>query len=191
LPRGTSTWPEVWLGSVFKLLQADDSISVGLTDRTFTVPAFVSTLELDGVLHRSRVDLAAKLGQRAVKNPHFTFHPPMYVHLRANGEEELFAGILGVDFIVAESGIFSWIKFVSNQVSELQSMASTPELRCIPVPSDDCSVELSFDYVRTADAEVHQDGELRLFLEWAGRTMRVLGKAVPSQKATLWWNHES
>jgi hypothetical protein len=99
--------------------QDHGSISVAFSDRSFLIPGFVEELDLDDVVHRSQVDLEAAHGLEAITNPHFTFHPPGYVHLRANGQDELFAGLLMIDLMVEQEGHFPWIRFISNPVETL------------------------------------------------------------------------
>lgn len=91
---------------VWASLQDDGSISIGFSDRSFLVPGLAGELVLDDTVHRSHVDLVASHGNEAVTNPHFTFHPPGYVHLRANGHDELFAGLLMIDLMVEQDGRF-------------------------------------------------------------------------------------
>ena len=97
----------------------DGAVSVGFLDKTFRVPALASKVEVDGVVHRQTVDLKSIHGNEAISNPHFTFHPSAYYHLRANGEAELFSGLLMVDLVVQNEGVLPWIRVISNPVASL------------------------------------------------------------------------
>jgi hypothetical protein len=77
-------------------LQSDGSISVGLTDRTFVSPTFQARNFVWNLYNRVELEYIVAHTPEAlepVPNPHLTFHPPIYFHLRANGQEELWAGI--------------------------------------------------------------------------------------------------
>ncbi|WP_165904841.1 hypothetical protein [Sulfurisoma sediminicola] len=172
----------------------DGSVSVGLLDKTFQVPALGSQVEIGGVVYRQAIDLKAAHGNVAISNPHFTFHPAAYYHLRANGEAELFSGLLMVDLVVQSEGVLPWIRVVSNPVTNLKRFQGAPEGRAIEVirlqvPSEEHSVSLEVDFVNaeTKDAASPKD----LFMDWHGRTIRVRAFHVEAQGATLWWNHSS
>jgi len=177
-----------WVG-----LLDDGSISVGLSDRLFTVPALASEVVINGVVHRQTRDLKTVHGEQAVQNPHFTFHPSAYYHLRANGEEELFSGLLMVDLVVQEKGRLPWIRAVSNVVTELKPYqrgrsGQNSEIIRLLLPNEKCSVELAVDFVVPAS----NAGTTKNFrVEWGGRAIEVSAHHVNSQKPTLWWHHES
>lgn len=171
----------------------DGSISVGLSDRLFTVPALASEVAINGVVHRRTKDLKTVHGEQAVQNPHFTFHPSAYYHLRANGEEELFSGLLMVDLVVQEEGRLPWIRAVSNVVTELKPYQSgrsgqSSEIIRVLLPNEKCSVELAVDFVAPAS---HTSTTRHFRVEWGGRAIEVSAKHVNAQKPTLWWHHES
>jgi hypothetical protein len=171
----------------------DGSISVGLSDRLFTVPALASEVMINSVVHRQTKDLKTVHSEQAVQNPHFTFHPSAYYHLRANGEEELFSGLLMVDLVVQEEGRLPWIRAVSNVVTELKPYQSarsgqSSEIIRLPLPNEKRSVELAVDFVAPA---TNADTAKNFRVEWGGRAIEVSARHVTPQKPTLWWHHES
>jgi hypothetical protein len=152
-----------------------------------------SELVLDGVVHQQTVDLRATHGDQAIRNPHFTFHPSAYYHLRANGEDELFSGLLMVDLVVQAEGRLPWIRAVSNVVAELKPFQGTRpgqnvEIIRLPVPSESCSVELAVDFVPPVPCE---NSTKNFRVEWGGRAVEVSARHVDPQRPTLWWHHES
>ena len=130
----------------------DGSVSVGLLDSAFRIPTLASEVEVDGVVHKQTVDLRSAHGDEAISNPHFTFHPSAYYHLRANGEAELFSGILMVDLVVQSEGMLPWIRAISNPVANLKRFQGSPPGRQVEVvrlqlPSEDHSVSVEVDFV--------------------------------------------
>ena len=177
-----------WIG-----LLDDGSISVGLSDRLFNVPVLANEVIVEGVLHRQAADLRTSHGERAIRNPHFTFHPSAYYHLRANGEDELFSGLLMVDLVVQTEGRLPWIRAVSNVVTKLKPFqsarpAQNVEFIRLPLPSENCSVELAVDFVTPAQGP---NSSKSLRAEWGGRAIEVSARHVDPQRPALWWNHES
>jgi hypothetical protein len=177
-----------WIG-----LLDDGSISVGLSDRLFAVPVLASEVVLEGVVHRQTADLRATHGEQAIRNPHFTFHPSAYYHLHANGEDELFSGLLMVDLVVETEGRLPWIRAVSNVVAELKPYqgarpGQNAEIIRLPVPNETCSVELAVDFVASTQST---SATKNFRVEWGGRTVEVSARHVDPQRPTLWWNHES
>jgi hypothetical protein len=137
--------------------------------------------------------LRATHGEQAIRNPHFTFHPSAYYHLRANGEEELFSGLLMVDLVVQAEGRLPWIRAVSSAVAELKSYrgarpGQNVEIFQLPVPSEGCSVELALDFVTPGPSK---NSAQNFRVEWGGRAIEVSARHVNPQSPTLWWHHES
>ncbi len=168
----------------------DGSVSVGLSDRYFRVPTLSSSIEVDGVAHHHTVDLASLHSADAVLNPHFTFHPSARYHLRADDRPELFSGLLMVDLVVASEGRLPWVRAVSGAVSSLKQYEPPPgrtlEYVRLPLPTEECSVELAFDFV---DSSVGPSGK-SLLVDCGARRLEVTARHIETQMATLWWNHE-
>jgi hypothetical protein len=188
IEHGGTKRASAWVGLI-----DDGSISVGLSDRLFAVPALASEVVLDGVVHRQTADLRAAHREQAIRNPHFTFHPSAYYHLRANGKDELFSGLLMVDLVIQTEGRLPWIRAVSNVVTELKPYqgarpGQNVEIIRLPVPDESCSVELAVDFVASMQSA---SSTKSLRVEWGGRTIEVSARHVDPQRPTLWWNHES
>ena len=165
-------------------------MSVGFSDRSFLVPGFADELVLDDVAHRSQVDLLASHGIDAVTNPHFTFHPPGYVHLRANGHDELFAGLLMIDLMVEHDGRFPWIRFVSNPVETLTPFSDsrvkgTVDIIRLLAPSTRCSIELAVDFVAPGTTPVRPAAGFETYLEWQNRVLHLHAHHQPGENLEL------
>ena len=175
---------------------ADGSISIGFSDRSFIVPGFAEELYLGDRAHRSEIDLTQRHGVEAITNPHFTFHPPGYVHLRANNQEELFAGVLMVDMIVNQDGHFPWVRFVSSPVHELSLYrggreGEGDELLMISASSSQQSIEMAVDIVKPGVRLGEENVIFETTIRWAGRDVRLRAKARDGTPSTFQWNHQS
>ncbi len=183
--------PIIWVS-----LQDDKSISIGMSDRSFAIPGFVSQVEVDGEIHQSHVNFEGVLKKDSITNPHFTFHPPMYVHLRANNKEELFAGVLGVDFIVEAEGRMPWIRFVSSPIKGLKRLTQIRddkeiEIIRLIVPSNEISLGIGIDFVKYQDLPIASNRNDGHYINWHERRLHVFAQVLPAQKSTVQWNHES
>lgn len=176
--------------------QEDESISAGFLDKTFLVPGFVSEIEIGERVHQGRVDLESKYDKKSITNPHFTFHPPMWVHLHAN-KEKLFSGVLGVDMIVEADGRMPWIYFVTNPICDLKMHkwgrdGHEPEILKLTVPSDKISLGVRIDFVSKHESTlVGQKYIDSRNIEWHGRVLQISSEILPAQKSIVRWNHQS
>jgi hypothetical protein len=168
----------------------DGAVSVGLSDRFFQAPALSSSVEVAGAIHAQSIDLAARHGHEAIVNPHFTFHPLAYYHLRADNQPELFSGLLMVDLVLADEGRLPWVRAISRTVSSLKQF-EPPSRRALeyvrlPISTGECSVELLFDFVGSSASS---NGK-RLLIDCGGRRLEITARQIEAQTPTLWWNHE-
>jgi hypothetical protein len=178
-------------------LQPDNAVSVGLSDRAFISPRFRARQFLWNVDNRVTVQyvVAHEAGElRPVANPHLTFHPPVYFHLRANNDEELFAGIADVEIMLAQDGLVPWVRFVSRPVREM-SRASAPRnpgrtsvLR-VPVENEDHSVGLAVDFVQPGVSHL-TGATAEQYLDSGLYRMHVSCTLHTGQLPTLAWYHQ-
>jgi hypothetical protein len=123
-----------------------------------------------------------------------TFHPPIYFHLRANNDEELFAGIADVEIMLAQDGRVPWIRFTSRPVREIplakppRDPGRTTVLR-VPVDSPDVSLGLAVDFVRPGVDEA-SGGLAEQFVDSGKNRLHVFCEALPPQAPTLAWYHQ-
>jgi len=173
----------------------DESISVGLSDRTFVARGLRSEAPLDGVIHANFIDLQSKMKPRALVNPHLTFHPPLKFHVHSNGEEEIFVGIMDVDLVVQAEGKLAWIRFVSDPLRNLKPFqrrsGQQVEVIRFLAPNDDVSMRICVDFVTPNNLPIATTPQSSLLFSNGARTIEILAKAVAPQKSSLDWYHES
>src|SRR5690349_11976900 len=120
--RIDATEPTATRSIAWVSLQPDGSISVGLTDRTYVSPRFRARQFVWNAYNRVVAEYLIPHSSdelHVARNPHLTFHPPIYFHLRANGDEELFAGIADVGLMLTQVNRVPWIRFVSRPITEI------------------------------------------------------------------------
>ncbi|MBA4064921.1 MAG: hypothetical protein C0501_14640 [Isosphaera sp.] len=129
-----------------------------------------------------------------VLNPHLTFHPPIYFHLRENAKDELWAGIADVAIMLEQEGRVPWVRFVSKPFAELKP-ANPPrdpartKIREVPIPSGDYSVGLGIDFVRRPEVPPPEWVTKNLVGATAGVGLDIHACVLPGQTSTLAWLH--
>ena len=177
--------------------QPDGAISVGLADRTFISPKFRVRNLVWNMYNRISLEYLIAHSPEAlesIRNPHLTFHPPIYFHLRANGQEELFAGIAEPRLMLLQDECVPWIRLVSRPVQEISktNQPRDPEnssIIKILVPTKECSIGLGVDFVRST----HTESPELLFsrcIDWKEYRVHVFCEILPSQISTLSWYHQ-
>lgn len=178
-------------------LQPDGSVSVGLADRAFISPRFHARQFLWNAYNRVALQYLVPHSPndlRAVTNPHLTFHPPIYFHLRANGDEELFAGIAEVEIMLAQDRHVPWLRFVSKPLADMSTAAPSrvpgrAVVMRVPVHSREASIGLSVDFVRRGFDD--QAGSVaEQFVEAGQNRLHVRCDVLPAQDPTLAWYHQ-
>ena len=178
-------------------LQPDGAISVGLADRAFVSPRFHARQFVWNAYNRVTLQYLVPHSPQelqAVSNPHLTFHPPVYFHLRANDDSELFAGIAEVEIMLAQDGHVPWIRFVSKPVSQMSNSGEprnpkrTDSLH-VPIESTDVSVGLAIDFVRP-DAGQVSPAVAQRFVDCGPNRLHVRCELLPAQEPTLAWYHQ-
>jgi len=184
--------PIAWIS-----LQQDWSISVGLRDRAFISPRFDARQDIFNIDNRVTVQYLVPDSPdqlRQVTNPHLTFHPPIYFHLHANSDQELFSGIADVSLILADESRVPWIRFTSRVLSQLPSSGpprdtSDTSILRVPMRSSHASVGLGVDYVQPG-VEDASGGLLDHFVDWGRFRLHIFCEERPAQLATLAWYHQ-
>ena len=188
----TSEHSIAWLS-----VQPDNAVSVGLADRAFISPHFHARQFLWNAYNRVTVEyvIAHERGElRPVANPHLTFHPPIYFHLRANNDEELFAGIADVGIMLDQDGSVPWVRFISRPVREIPIAGSqrnpgrTSILR-VPVESGDLSVTLAIDFVRPG-AHCPAGAAAEQYIDSGAYRLHLWCEPHVAQLPTLAWYHQ-
>jgi hypothetical protein len=86
------------------------------------------------------------------RNPHFTFHAPIYHHLRQEGKPELLAGLMDVTLMLTADDVVPWVRLVSRPfetLKPLKNMREGAEAIYLPVADDRASVLIELDFVKT------------------------------------------
>lgn len=167
---------------------------VGVTQDGSRSVAWISVADSGDVsagLKDKEVVMASPGGERAgSRNPHFTFHPPMYHHLRTNREPELLAGLMDVGLILAEQGVVPWIRLVSRPYGTLKPFGETREKNAVlrfAAPTDESSLLIELDFVRAVPADIERQYMYTQVAEELA--LRVAVQSCPPSPAsmTLLW----
>ncbi len=127
-------------------LQPNGSISFGLTDKTFISPIFRSRILLWNAYNRVTASYLIESNSstlEGVKNPHFTYHPPIQFHLKDNKSKKkkdkaLFEGLCDVPIALNQQQEIPWIRAITRPVSEMRSAG----LRWTNTPTNDLAFRL-------------------------------------------------
>jgi hypothetical protein len=186
--------------------QGDDgAVSVGTTDRHFIVPGLTSELDQEAVVHVQQVDLTER-GIRDLTNPHFTFHPPNHIHLRANEQSYLAEQLVMMDLQLLQETRIPWLTWVSRRVSDLQAVrpgriSTADEQVVVRSPDSNCSIHLNIDFIRSS-GDAGKQAELLLdhVVCWRAPNpqsmtpmwcLHLTAQAVPPRDTTVFTWHQS
>ncbi len=154
-------------------LQPNGSVSVGLNDRAFVSPDFKAQNFVWSVYNRETIQYLVQSDPatlRPVPQPHLSFHPPHWFHLRGNGGKKLFEGI-----------------------GDLPLPRNPERTRTISIPlsTADCSIGLAVDFLRANLDPPHAE-ELLVSeaIEWQGYKLLISAVTLAPQIATLSWFHQ-
>lgn len=178
-------------------LQPDGSISVGLRDRAFVSPTFRARNFVWNPYNRVTLEYMVAHtpdALRPVPNPHLTFHPPIYFHLRANDQEELFAGIAEPRLMLHDVETVPWLRFVSRPVYDLGAATAPRDpdqtsIENVRVASADRSIGLGIDFVRATQNQI-PDVLLSRCFDCGEHRIHVFLESLPPQLPTLVWYHQ-
>jgi len=179
-------------------LQPDGSVSVGLNDRAFVSPDFNAKNFVWSAFNREKLQYLVPTlrdGLKGIRNPHLTFHPPHWFHLRETSGKRLFEGIGDLGLMLKQDGIVPWIRFVSKQVSKLNVSAMprhpqrTSTITTRP-DTEDCSIGLGVDFIRTDIAPQTDNLLSSNFIDYGEFRLHISTIMLPTQIATLSWYHQ-
>jgi hypothetical protein len=183
--------PIAWIS-----LQPTGFISFGLQDRTYISPRFRAQHYVWSAFNRTKIEYYIRSDPsafEAVTNPHFTFHPPGFFHLRANGDEPLFEGINLVDVSVHQDGSMPWLRAISAPIKQLRSSNRRSngiqnEDLLVKIPSENSSIQVNLDFI-SRDTVGKFDHDSRWSFQWHDVALQVTVSFTYPQIATLWWFH--
>ena len=176
-------------------LQADHSISFGLSDRSFIAPKFRFASQIWNAYNRTGIEflvVSSEKGLDRVANPHFTYHPALQFHLKDNfSRSTLFKGIADVGIVLEQEGTMPWIRAISSPIGKLKnggarSGSKDVEEWVTPAASEEHSVQISLDFVRQQDALEHQNVGMWI-IKWGAVALRCKVSFCQPQIPTLSW----
>jgi hypothetical protein len=170
-----------------------EAISVGFAERAFVVPGVESQVILEEQVHSTRLDLRDKHTAQALTNPHFTFHAPAWLQLRAKKEEILFQQLACIDLAVPQQRRYPWLRLVSKSVQDLEPYRGTQEgdveeILLLPdTPSD--SLEVRIDFIHEEALAAEQPGRiLNRIVKWYEWTLHLAVDVHPTRStSTFTW----
>jgi hypothetical protein len=188
---GSSRYRIAWLS-----LQPDGSISVGLHDRTYISPRLREQISLWNAYNRVRIDYFLPSDPSALEpviNPHFTFHPPVSFHLKANGDEAIFEGIADVRITLEQESRMPWLRATSRPLHEFRSSNIRPdnietEDLVVQAPTANASIRVEVDFLRPGAFPEAADSSRWVILT-GGVALQVAVYFTHPRIATLWWFH--
>ena len=128
---------------------------VGVSGDTKRSVAWVSigdTGDVSAGLTDRRIVLASPGGKRnGSRNPHFTFHAPIYHHLHTEGEPELVAGLMEIGMMLRHTTIVPWVRLVSRPYKQLPSFHHERGTSVLEFHADnpDASAQVELDFADT------------------------------------------
>lgn len=179
-------------------LQPNGSVSVGLSDKTFVSPDFKARNFLWNTYNRETLQYLVTSSPSTltpVRNPHLSYHPPNWFHLKASGGKTLFEGIADLPIMLEQGGVVPWVRFISRPVSELTG-AGLPrhpgraKLLQVTAPPNECSIGLAIDFRSASSPAPAASYLLSESVNWNGYVLHVSAEALPPQIATLSWFHQ-
>jgi len=190
-PNRSEGSPIAWLG-----LQPGGDVSIGLRDKAFISPRFNAGQTVWSLHNRFTAEYVVAHDQNAlqpVENPHFTFHPPAYFHLRANNDQELWVGVALIEIMITQDVSVPWVRLVSRPIREIQARPPRNPGRTtvlpVPVPSGDVSVGVAIDFVRPG-ANDPTGAIAEQYFDSGRYRLHASCELLPMQVPTLAWFHQ-
>jgi len=200
-------------------LQPGGDISFGLNDNTFISPKFRARKFLWNAYNRVRAEYIVTSEPEAlepIRNPHFTFHPPNYFHLRESGgvstrrtnkrkarttfnddDDAVFAGIQDVPITLRQQGQLPWIRAISAPLNTLRASGrradSIPDAPPLVVSSAaNISLGIAIDLLRPPGRPIISiwNSKIARQIEWHGLMVYIQIECLSAQTSTLSWFHE-
>ena len=203
LANVTCQTPRCLIRLAWLSFQPDGSVSVGLRDRSFIVKRFKARNFVWSAYNRVRVQYAIQPdfdALEAVNNPHFTFHPPVYFHLKSNDDrsgldEDLFACICEPSLVLLQQKTMPWLRVKTQPLqrfekSELRASNNIQNVDLnVNALDESVSLGIEVDFIRVVDIPANTGPWMWAFQSGnIGIAIRVFltFPAVP----TLSWFHE-
>jgi hypothetical protein len=127
-------------------------------------------------------------GQRdGSRNPHFTFHPPIYHHLRTNGEPELLAGLMEIGMMLHSDGVVPWVRLVSRPYQQLATFTGArvgASVLGFTIDDVAASAQVELDFIRSGEI-AENDNRFLYARVTSEMTLRLGIQSCPPSRASL------
>ena len=176
-------------------LQPDQSISFGLSDKTFISPKFKIVSDVWNAYNRVGIEFLVASETNSLErvvNPHFTYHPALQFHLKDRlANNTLFRGIADVGIVLEQQGMMPWIRAISAPIGKLKhgdihSNSHNVEEWTTNAPSEDVSVGISLNFIKPENATVQKESG-RWFVVWGSVALQCEVSICEPQIPTLSW----
>jgi hypothetical protein len=175
-------------------------ISVGLNDKTYVAPRFKGQIFLWNAYNRVRTSYEVPsdpTGCDHVKNPHFTYHPDVWFHLKPSRKKHggtLFEAIADVPIMLHQDSWVPWILAVSSPIQKLPSGGKRPgrivtDELVIQSSTENVSIRIEVDFVKPEHCDVREARGWEWAYAWGKVGLRVRMFLTNPQIATLGWVH--
>ena len=178
-------------------LQPDSSISVGLSDRTFISPRCHARQFVWNAYNRVSLQYRVPHSPEelvAVVNPHLSFHPPIYFHLRATNTRSCLLELRTLDHACPRRPhTLGPLCFGSVDQLAVSAAPRDPErtpFLAIPIDYAGVSVDLAIDFVRPEADSLVEAAAAEQFPACGRFRLHVRCEVLPGQAATMSWYHQ-
>lgn len=177
----------------FLSLQDDGSISIGLRDRTYIAPQLRARIGIWNAYNRIGIQYRIPSTPDAlepIQNPHFTFHPSIRFHLRADGEDPIFSAIADIKIAIMQQGIVPWLRLISAPLTTKLGSERPARADDIAFPILDlrCSVLIAVDFIDLNFVGYANEFSCREMV-WQDVALRISCSFTYPQIPALWWFH--
>jgi hypothetical protein len=179
--------------------QPDGSISFGLNDRTYISPRFKARHMIWNVYNRAKIryEIASEPGAlEPITNPHFTYHPIAFFHLKSRETkrgEALFEGLADLSIMLTQVTRVPWIRAISAPIDQLRGSgrradAIDVEDLILEIHDERASVCMAVDFVRPTMPEerIHRSC---WSIPWQHVGLQITLSFTFPQIPTLSWFH--
>jgi hypothetical protein len=121
------------------------------------------------------------------RNPHFTFHPPIYHHLRTEGEPELLAALMEVGLMLHQDSTVPWVRLISRPYRELKTFGGARKgsgVLGFEITNPDLSASVELDFVQVGDVRP-EDPQFKYARVNSDMALRLGVQSVPPARPSL------
>jgi len=180
--------------------QPDGAISFGLNDKTYIAPQFKGQHFVWNAYNRIEIAYIVPsdpLALERVPNPHFTYHPDAWFHLKPTNKKDgdsLFEAIADVPIVLSQQSEMPWIRAVTSPISGLRSSgrrSDTIDVEDLVICTlvENVSVRMEIDFIRPENCSTPTQSGNEWKFAWHKVGIRILLRSTQAHIATLSWFH--